>query len=809
MRSLFILIFIACSILAFSAQAQLSDSLTGTTYIFDAFLKSSSSIAGADELNYGSLANSSIGFSSANALYNGLLIGYSCASILNTIGGYENIDSVVARLYFYSADGTTKPEVLAIRAPSNWTEGSGNGTSSPTNGVSRRYRGTGTSDWSGLAVSGEWTGYSLYSSPTWPISAWTDFKAVSGDPVTTITTANAFYSWNVTTQLTDTFAIGQTYVSILFADTTHSTTSTNERAAVLASEHASTTQTPVLLFYYHESPVEPVDFTQDDSCVFAGLMNGPSCGWEIDASASTHDTLTPLGGIGEDYLRRWELGTNGIHEVEGMPFDTGYCREVGTYYLSNSSYSDLTMTGRNITMSAWVNMLTVPLSGDSQTVFGKWKGGGAGSGDRAYRLGVVGRGSGQYVFNLVLSSDSENRNNCVSTTACNDSTWYHVAATYDGSYMRIYVDGAITDSVAYSSGIVAQQNAYFTIGSSHLGVWIMGKSYVDEIGLWQRALTSLEIEALYTYGITGDTATSDYPAYTTFLETSVFPSVADANIYTEVNDSLQAISAAYGHQYVVLDTSTEGRDLGAMIINGSNYGKTAFIFGGVHGDLDGDPTSEEYVPLISLEMMRYFAMNPPYQVRVIFAPLMNPDGVIASSRLNANSYNINRNYADTTAANNFEVITSPSYEASGPDSFSEVETQSVRDWTLYYSPNLWIDIHGSSDQIIAMQYDTAGTTLANDYLQEHGLGPYVRNDNFGYANNHNYGFKWATQQGLDHCWLYETARYSTRHEEVQRMIAFMTVQFDEIDSLGTSGSLGWFSKNPFLQFPCGQKPFRQ
>lgn len=45
------------------------------------------------------------------------------------------------------------------------------------------------------------------------------------------------------------------------------------------------------------------------------------------------------------------------------------------------------------------------------------------------------------------------------------STWYHVAGTYDGSHVRLYVDGAKVASAAHPSGPISYASAYFAIGA--------------------------------------------------------------------------------------------------------------------------------------------------------------------------------------------------------------------------------------------------------------------------------------------------------------------------------------------------------
>lgn len=80
------------------------------------------------------------------------------------------------------------------------------------------------------------------------------------------------------------------------------------------------------------------------------------------------------------------------------------------------------------------------------------------------------------------------------TTVLTLNTWHHVAGTYDGSYMRIYVDGMITDSVAKTVSISSAANSNLIIGdNSQTGRNFNG--YIDEVRIWNIARTKSEIQA--------------------------------------------------------------------------------------------------------------------------------------------------------------------------------------------------------------------------------------------------------------------------------------------------------------------------
>lgn len=81
----------------------------------------------------------------------------------------------------------------------------------------------------------------------------------------------------------------------------------------------------------------------------------------------------------------------------------------------------------------------------------------------------------------------------------NTGSWFHVVGTFDGTYSKIYVDGALKDtSDAWANNIAYVAANRFVIGSSDVSnhnYWIGG---IDAVRIWDRALTADEISDLYT-----------------------------------------------------------------------------------------------------------------------------------------------------------------------------------------------------------------------------------------------------------------------------------------------------------------------
>lgn len=77
-----------------------------------------------------------------------------------------------------------------------------------------------------------------------------------------------------------------------------------------------------------------------------------------------------------------------------------------------------------------------------------------------------------------------------STSVCQISTWYHIAATYNSTYLKIFIDGALDSSVAYSQ-VPYTSDDPVTIGYSGYHQYYHG--LLDEVRILNVALSDSDI----------------------------------------------------------------------------------------------------------------------------------------------------------------------------------------------------------------------------------------------------------------------------------------------------------------------------
>ncbi|MCY3022503.1 MAG: right-handed parallel beta-helix repeat-containing protein [Planctomycetota bacterium] len=80
----------------------------------------------------------------------------------------------------------------------------------------------------------------------------------------------------------------------------------------------------------------------------------------------------------------------------------------------------------------------------------------------------------------------------ISTEAVADGAWHHLAATWDGKEMRVYVNGALAASGAYSGAYTPPKGGQFRVGFADSGIGSVVLD-VDELVLYSRALSAEEV----------------------------------------------------------------------------------------------------------------------------------------------------------------------------------------------------------------------------------------------------------------------------------------------------------------------------
>jgi lysophospholipase L1-like esterase len=216
--------------------------------------------------------------------------------------------------------------------------------------------------------------------------------------------------------------------------------------------------------------------------------------WKLDEATS---------GIYEDSYNR-NNGTGG--SVSPIPV-AGLVN--GGQEFVRSSGMEIDITGKafnwsvddSFTLEFWMNKTsTVTGSGteNNEVIIGR-EGGGS-----YWWVGVIGNLSlgqqGRPVF--VLQDTSSDLGYVNGTTFLCNGEWHHVVALRNTTHLSIYVDGSLESSISKTYGAGFSSSALLEMG--HLGTGNHYDGVLDEVAIYNRALTSDEIEHNYQVGLQGN-----------------------------------------------------------------------------------------------------------------------------------------------------------------------------------------------------------------------------------------------------------------------------------------------------------------
>ncbi len=215
-----------------------------------------------------------------------------------------------------------------------------------------------------------------------------------------------------------------------------------------------------------------------------------------------------------------------------------------TQYASVPNAPSLNITS-SITLAAWI----APSKKATQRVITK----AVQSASDGYELSLS---SGQQVFvrfNQKTNADTY-RLNSTALHPIDGATWMHVAATYDGSRIRMYINGVLTDSGAVQTFSILTNTDSLYIGKQKDNINFYGGK-IDDARIYNRALTLSEIQQLAMISPATHTITASAGA-----NGSISPSGA----VSVTDGGSQTFTMTPGPGYQVADVLVDGGSVGAV-----------------------------------------------------------------------------------------------------------------------------------------------------------------------------------------------------------------------------------------------------
>jgi len=231
-------------------------------------------------------------------------------------------------------------------------------------------------------------------------------------------------------------------------------------------------------FFYEASSGRWVD---------AYLRDGLAGYWSGESATILGSTVRDASGNRNDGERNSGVGV-GVEGVVGEGFDfNGSDGYIGYGNILFNNWSSLTVAAW-IYPNSLVTNSTPSGHGDNEDyIIHK-----AGNSNDPFGLSVASGGTGLY-----LDNGTDNR---LQGSAPQTGTATHILARYDGAQMDLFIDGDLDASQSASGDVVGTTNE-LRVGGNHEA--LSGNYFdgiIDEIRVYNRALSGAEIQALYGQG---------------------------------------------------------------------------------------------------------------------------------------------------------------------------------------------------------------------------------------------------------------------------------------------------------------------
>jgi hypothetical protein len=206
-----------------------------------------------------------------------------------------------------------------------------------------------------------------------------------------------------------------------------------------------------------------------------------------------------------------------------------------------------------ITMEMWIKFNTIPYN--TQIVLNK---------EGQYRLIAADVDTTHLSIRYATTVTSWSAGTLIGNTTLTAGVWYHVAATYDGSSWKLYLNGNLDGQKAESGNIVSGT------GSLYIGTFAPGTYHfngtLDEVQIRNRSLSADEVNELYQstkpYGQATTFTLSEQNSGDTDVGYSLFWNTT--NVTTTHNGA--AVQLPAGYHYYLANTS-----------GGQNYTRSALL----------------------------------------------------------------------------------------------------------------------------------------------------------------------------------------------------------------------------------------
>lgn len=98
---------------------------------------------------------------------------------------------------------------------------------------------------------------------------------------------------------------------------------------------------------------------------------------------------------------------------------------------------------------------------------------------------------------VCIEAPDNSAQNCLDSTGALEAGWHHLAASYDGKALRVYLDGELSGERTIEPSGISQSNFEIFVGTDRYApAPLYTRGVIDELHIYNRALNRNEIAAL-------------------------------------------------------------------------------------------------------------------------------------------------------------------------------------------------------------------------------------------------------------------------------------------------------------------------
>ena len=150
-----------------------------------------------------------------------------------------------------------------------------------------------------------------------------------------------------------------------------------------------------------------------------------------------------------------------------------------------------------LTVAAWINPASWPAQAGQGAIVAKDAAAGAWYPTTPPNVGYTlrGGGSGQVSFAVAVGGGMKQ---ATSTATVPAGGWHHVAGTFDGQHVAVYIDGALAGTATAAGSISPSTGTNVMVAADPIDPQAKFSGSVDEVRIYNRALSAGEVAALST-----------------------------------------------------------------------------------------------------------------------------------------------------------------------------------------------------------------------------------------------------------------------------------------------------------------------